>query len=147
MPRSSATPASPISPISPASPPVPRQLDYRQLARTMAVARVAVGAALTAAPSLTARPWVGPAASDPATKVAFRAMGVRDLALGAGALHALSRAEGARPWIALGGLSDAVDAVATLLAARRLPWRGTALLLAIASGSAAVAAVAQSRVD
>jgi hypothetical protein len=129
------------------SPPVPRQLDYRQLARTLAVARVAVGAALTLAPSVTARSWVGPAASDPATRVAFRAMGIRDLALGAGALHALGTGEPARPWIALGGVSDAVDALATLLAARRLPWRGTLVLLAIATGSASFAAVAQSRVD
>jgi hypothetical protein len=129
------------------SPPVPRQIDYRQVARVQAVGRVAVGAALTLAPSLVGRSWVGPAASAPATKVAFRAMGIRDLALGAGTLHALAAGQPARPWVALSSMSDAVDAAATALAVRRLPWRNVVLLVAVAAGSASAGAVAQSRVD
>jgi hypothetical protein len=130
-----------------ASPPVPRQIDYRQVARVVAIGRVLVGAGLTLAPGWAGRSWVGPAASDPATKVAFRAMGIRDLALGAGTLQALASGESARTWVALAGVSDAVDAIATALAIRRLPLRNALPLIGIAAGSASFAAVAASRLD
>jgi hypothetical protein len=132
---------------TPPSPPVPRQIDYRQVARTLAVARIAVGAALALAPSSAGRTWVGPAAGDPATKVVFRAMGIRDLALGAGAYQALATGGPVRPWVVLGGVSDAVDATATLLAIRRLPLRNALPLIGVAIGSAGLAAVAQSRLE
>jgi hypothetical protein len=129
------------------SPTVPRQIDYRQVARTVAVGRIAVGAALTLVPSVAGRSWFGAAARDPATRVALRAMGIRDLALGAGALQALATGGAARPWVLLGGVSDAVDATATVLAIRRLPLRNALALIGIAAGSAGVAAVTQSRLD
>ena len=49
-------------------------------------------------------------------------MGGRDLALGVGALRALRISDDeARPWVALGGMADAVDALATVLAFRPCP--------------------------
>ena len=66
-------------------------------------------------------------------------MGGRDLALGAGALRALAgTAPEARPWVALGGLADAVDAVVTLMAFRTLPRLGRWGILASTVGAAAI---------
>ena len=64
-------------------------------------------------------------------------MGGRDLVLGIGTLRGLSvsDAEG-RPWVALGGVADLVDAVATLVAFGHLPRRARWAYLAIALGAA-----------
>ena len=51
-------------------------MDYRQLVRSLAVGRVAVGLALVLVPSLAARGWAGDEASRPATKVFLRALGI-----------------------------------------------------------------------
>ena len=68
-----------------------------------------------------------------------RTMGGRDLALGLGALRALAVTDAeARPWIALAGMADAVDAAVTMMAFRRLP-RGTRWIILATTVGAAVA--------
>ena len=85
------------------------------------------------------RPWIGDAAESADARLLARTMGGRDLALGLGTLRALAVDDAeARPWVALAGMADAVDAAVTVLAFRRLP-RGTRWgILASTVGAAVV---------
>jgi len=115
-------------------------VDHRQLVRALAAGRVAVGTALTVAPGVTGRTWIGPTARDRKVKVMIRAMGGRDLAMGLGTLQALDRGHDVRSWVALSALCDAIDATATVLALRRLGPR--ALPVLVTATAAAVAGAA-----
>lgn len=112
-------------------------MDQRHLARMIAVGRLAVGTALVVAPARAGGAWIGPAAADPAVRVAVRALGVRDAALGAGTLRALDQGSAVGPWVQAGALSDAVDLVASVLAVRAIGLRRTLAVAAVA-GTAAV---------
>jgi len=106
--------------------------------------RVAIGATMVARPaglatsvgvdSVTARriSWSG------------SMIGVRDMVLGAGLVHAVRRGHDPRPWLAAQAASDAVDAVAfgTAAARRDAPRPKAALIVAIAALSAAAEAAA-----
>jgi hypothetical protein len=81
-----------------------------------ALGRVALGAGLTVAPELAGGTWLGRAARRPATQVAIRALGARDLAIGLGTAYAAGQGYGARPWLWAGILADATDLAATLRA-------------------------------
>jgi hypothetical protein len=122
-------------------------MDHRQLVRSLSAGRVVVGAALIVLPGSAAGPWIGPAANDPTVKVLTRAMGVRDLALGVGTMRALAAGEPARDWTLAGGVSDLVDAGATLLAFRRLGARRAIPLIVIATVAAVASYVAAERLD
>lgn len=117
-------------------------MDYRQLVRSLAVGRVAIGAALVLVPSLAARGWAGDESSRPATKVFLRALGIRDLALGVGTLRALERGEDPVPWARYGAAADGVDAAATLVGYRALAPRGRFAVLLLAAAAAAGGVVA-----
>jgi hypothetical protein len=111
----------------------------RPLAQLVAWGRVGIGVSAIAAPTLMARPWIGADAARPGSRLLARTMGGRDLALGAGALRALRLSDAeARPWVALGGMADAVDALATVLAFGTLPRRGRWGILAVTVGAAVV---------
>ena len=122
-------------------------MDHRQLVRTISAGRIAVGAGLILLPGTGASRWVGPAAHDPTVKVLVRALGVRDLALGAGTMQALAAGEPARGWTRAGAASDAVDAVATLLAFRRIGARRALPLLAVAIAAAAACYTSAEHLD
>lgn len=111
-------------------------MDYRQVVRSLACGRVAVGVALVLAPSLAARGWAGPEAARPATKVFLRALGIRDLALGLGTLRALNRGEDPVVWARYGAAADGVDAAATVLGYRALAPRGRFAVLLLAAAAA-----------
>jgi len=116
-------------------------MDVVKLARGLAVNRISFGAGLVLVPRLYARTWVGAgAAGEDATKVLARALGARDLALGAGGLAALreGNVDAARRWFAAQGASDAIDLVATV-AARGLPLPARVFAVVMAAGSAAIA--------
>jgi hypothetical protein len=123
-----------------------RKDQARALAVAVAAGRVAIGLAALAAPSALARPWVG-AGEDPGRRVLARALGGRDLALGLGGLLAARRGRPLRGWVEAGGLADAGDVVATLLALRHLPPRSSRGVLVVAAGAAAAAFVAAPGVD
>ena len=114
----------------------------RRGATAVAVGRVALGVTALAWPSVPARPWVGAAADEVAVRVFGRALGARDVALGAGALWALQRPEAepasAHAWMAAGAMSDALDVVASLSSWRDLP-RATRWLVVASAGGAALA--------
>jgi hypothetical protein len=117
-------------------------MTVEKLARGLALNRISFGAGLIVAPGLYARSWVGlDAAGEDTTKVLARALGARDLALGAGGLLALRAGDGerARRWFAAQGLTDAVDLVATL-AARDVPPAPRIFAAVMAAGSSAIAA-------
>ncbi len=111
----------------------------RRLAQVVAVGRIGIGCTALAAPTLMTRPWIGDAAGSADARLLARTMGGRDLALGIGTLRALGVADAeARPWVALAGMADAVDAAVTLLAFRRLPALGRWAVLASTLGAAVV---------
>jgi hypothetical protein len=111
-------------------------LDDRAAAQVLAAGRVAIGLALIAVPGRIGRSWIGPEASGAGTRVFARSLGVRDVALGAGALMALRQGDPARRWIAMGAAADAVDFGATL-AAPGIPVRGKVVTAAIAGAALA----------
>lgn len=111
-------------------------MDAKQLAKTNGIGRALIGTALVAAPGLAARTWLGDESDGTAGKVLGRALGVRDLALGAGLLWALEQKEPTHAWLVAAAAADAVDAGATLLAWTSLPRTGRVLVLAVAAGSA-----------
>jgi len=114
----------------------------RRLAQLVALGRIAIGLTALAAPTLMTRPWIGDAAKSPDARLLARTMGGRDLALGVGTLRALGTdATEARPWVALAGMADAVDATVTVVAFRRLPPITRWAILASTIGAAVVSSL------
>lgn len=99
-------------------------LEPQTAARLLAVGRIAVGAALLAAPERVLTPWIGRDGGAEGVKVIGTALGVRDLAIGAGQLSALLRDDAAGGWLRAGAASDLVDLAATLRAREHLPRLG-----------------------
>jgi hypothetical protein len=111
----------------------------RRMAQFVAVGRIGIGCTALVAPTLMTRPWIGDAAASSPARLLARTMGGRDLALGIGTLRALGVADAeARPWVALAGMADAVDAGVTILAFRRLPAGTRWAILATTVGAAVV---------
>jgi hypothetical protein len=117
-------------------------MDVAKLARGQAVNRVVMGAGLILLPGVFARVWSGSAATDTRVKVVARALGARDLALGAAGVLALREGdnEWARRAFAAQAFADGVDFVAIVAAGRGLPLSARGLGATMAAGSAAVAA-------
>ena len=122
-------------------------MDHRQIVRTLAVGRVAVGATLTLFPAFGGGRWIGSVAGDPAVKVITRAFGVRDLALGLGTLQALNGGGSAKSWVGLSAVADAVDAAATVLGLRAIGPAKALPVLAVAAASAAAHSIAYEHLD
>lgn len=118
-------------------------LDDRTAAQILAAGRVAVGLALIAVPERVGAGWIGPEAAGAGTQAFARALGVRDVALGAGALMALRQGDPAKRWLGWGAAADAVDFGATL-GAPGIPLRGKLAAAAIA-GTAMAAGVRLTR--
>ena len=120
----------------------------RQLAASVAWGRIALGVTAMLTPSIPLRPWIGrELAWRPRAKLLARALGARDLALGLGVVLALRHDAPVRGWVEGGGLADAGDAVATLLAFRTLPRAGRWAVLGASGGAAAAARLAAPAVD
>lgn len=115
-------------------------MEPRDIAIAQARGRMAVGAAYVLAPRLAGRIWVGRDADRRGAKVLARAFGARDLALGLGVVIAIDRGTPVRGWLEASALSDAIDFCATLLGGDAVPALARPGVLALGSGSAAVAA-------
>jgi hypothetical protein len=117
-------------------------MDVAKLARDQSLNRVAMGAALIVVPGVVGRAWAGPLAKDDRAKVLARALGARDLALGASGLLALR--EGDTAWarrsFAAQAFGDGVDFLAIAAAGGRLPVSARLVGGTLAATSAAVAA-------
>ena len=115
-------------------------MSSRDVARAYAAGRVAIGVVALLAPRAVGRVWLGGPGATPAAGVAMRALGVRDLVLGAMSLHTLDHPEVAPRWQRTCAAVDAVDCAATALARPSLPPAGSALVMAMAAGGAATGA-------
>jgi hypothetical protein len=104
------------------------------------VLRVAYGATLLTAPQRITRRWLGRAVKRGPTQVPLRALGMRELGIHIGALHALATSRSLRPWLlaSLGG--DLADIAATLLAQDELPSGAAAATIVVGGSSAALTA-------
>jgi hypothetical protein len=115
----------------------------RIVAALISLARFLFGVAFIAKPQLMDRAWIGKQARLPGAQLLARAVGARDLVLGLGALHALTRDDGsASPWLAAAGTCDAVDFGATWAAGSGIPRQARNGVLGIAGVFSLLSAIA-----
>jgi hypothetical protein len=119
----------------------------RRLALANGAARCALGITALAVPSGPLTPWVGGAGGTQAVRLLARALGGRDLAIGAGTLLALRRGGTVRGWVEAAGLADAGDVLVTAGAFASLPRRGRWAVLAAATAGVVAAALTARHVD
>jgi hypothetical protein len=117
-------------------------VEARHLAAAFGLGRAAFGLGYVLAPHRGARGWVGEEeARRGGTQLAFRSLGARDLALGAGAAFAALSGDGrsATPWLAAHTAADLADTAGSITATG-IPERGRRLGVAVASASALASA-------
>ena len=100
--------------------------------------RVIFGIVASSVPEKVGSTWVGEDAYRESSKVIFRALGLRDIALGAGMVQGAAKGEAA-PWLAVAMLSDLGDFTATVLARDKIDPRAVAVT-AFLTGSATLTA-------
>lgn len=114
-------------------------LGARSCARLMSAGRIALGAAVLAAPEAVTRNWLGDEnARHPAVADLARGLAARDIALGFAGLATIGSPRASATVMAATALADGVDALATGIAREHLPARGVYGTVAIA-GAAAIA--------
>jgi hypothetical protein len=112
----------------------------RTLVKSLAIGRIAFGAAMLVLPEAAVRGWIGRrAASYGGTQLVTRAFGARDASLGAGALAALAAGRDPRDWVAAGAVCDLTDFAATLTA-DDIPASGRVLVLGLAGTAIGISA-------
>jgi hypothetical protein len=111
-------------------------LDSERAAVYLARARFGLGVALLVAPGTAAKVWAGARWDGRGTRLFARTTGVREAALGAGASIAIGQGSGGGDWVSMLAVSDAGDAVVSLLTPG-LPVRAR-LVGVVAAVSAAV---------
>jgi hypothetical protein len=96
----------------------------RLAAQALAGVRLLIGVVALVWPAAALKPGAGPEMADqPGGRLLGRALGARDVALGAGAIVAMRHEGPVRGWIEAGGLADSGDALATIIAFGQLPKR------------------------
>jgi hypothetical protein len=124
-------------------------MDLAGLAHGQALARVAIGTGLLAFPGLFGRAWAASTVSDDRAKMLSRALGARDVALGAAGL--LAERDGDREWIrrsvAAHAFANAVDFAALVAAGRAPPLPVRLIGGTMAAGSASIAAAYASEIE
>jgi hypothetical protein len=120
----------------------------RQAAVAVAALRTAYGVALAVAPARTARNWLGADGARPATGVALRALGAREIVLHAGAAMAAIADQPVRPWLIASIGGDCADIASTFAAGREnLPERSAVKTAAVAGSCAALSAAVVAALD
>jgi len=115
----------------------------RILAAVISLGRFLIGAIFIANPKIMDQAWIGKQAKLPGPQLLSRAVGARDLTLGAGGLQAAVRNDGsAQQWLAAAAVCDAVDFGATYAAGRGIPRSARASVLAIAAVAGVLSAIA-----
>lgn len=123
-------------------------MDPRATARAIAAGRIGFGAACLLAPRLVFGRIAREA--DGSLVWMLRAFGIRDVVLGAGAVHSLRTSSGPDPWVTMGAVADTADAITALTFRNELggPKLATTLALALPAatlGWKAAADLAQGR--
>jgi len=108
----------------------------RSTVRALALGRIGIGVAALTFPGLVGRAWIGPVGSGRGVKALVRALGIRDAVIGIGTLVTLDDDRPVSHWLWYGVAVDAVDAVATVLAAGSIPKRALVSVVAMASAGA-----------
>jgi hypothetical protein len=106
-------------------------MDPVLLARLSALGRLGFGVGLMRRPTLLTAPWIGLVAFRPGPKVLARALGARDLVLGAGTLASSGREQ--QKWLLAALVADATDLAATVTE-RRLA-RASRVSVALVAGA------------
>jgi hypothetical protein len=119
----------------------------RTLARLYGAGRSGFGLAFMFAPGPAGARWIGSDAEQPSVQVLTAALGIRDLALGAGLLSAVQTGAPTGAWTRLAALSDAVDFVATLRGRSHIPTGALVGTLVAAAGGTALGLYLQSALD
>ena len=91
-------------------------MEGRDLAVSLARARIAIGVVSLVAPGFVGRAMTGRAGSEGGTRLFARMVGARDLGLGLGVVIALDRGAPVRGWLEASAVVDGIDAAACLLA-------------------------------
>ena len=113
-------------------------MEDRDLARLLAWGRIGIGVAGALMPARFIRMWTGRMAPAFPTDMATRGLAVRDLAIGAGLLHALDGGGNVKPWLQASAASDAADALGTLTSMKELGALRSIGLLGLEVGAAIV---------
>jgi hypothetical protein len=111
------------------------ELTDEDIARLFAWTRVSFGTMAFLVPRWAAKLWTGEDISGTTAIMGLRSLGVRDAALGLGLLIALRREGPVRGWLEAGAMSDAGDALNTLMSSRGLPKSRSLLGLVMAGGA------------
>jgi hypothetical protein len=115
----------------------------RILAAVISLGRFLIGAVFIANPKIMDQAWIGKQAKLPGPQLLSRAVGARDLTIGAGGLQAAVRNDGsARPWLLAAAVCDVVDFGATYTAGRGIPRSARTSVLGIAAAAAVLSAIA-----
>ncbi len=89
-------------------------MDDRDTARMLAWARIGIGSVLFLLPRISARLWTGREQATFPTSMMVRALGARDVIIGAGLAAALESGRPTSPWLQAGAAADASDALGTM---------------------------------
>jgi len=115
----------------------------RILAAVISLSRFVIGIVFIANPKIMDQAWIGKQARLPGPQLLSRAVGARDLTLGAGGIQAVVRDDGsAQQWLAAAAVCDAVDFGATYTAGRGIPRTARTSVLAIAAVGTVLSAIA-----
>jgi hypothetical protein len=115
----------------------------RILAGLISLSRFIFGIVFIANPKIMEQAWIGKQARLPGAQLLTRAVGARDLTLGAGGIQAVVRDDGsAQQWLAAAAVCDAVDFGATYTAGRGIPRSARASVLVLAAAGAVLSAIA-----
>jgi hypothetical protein len=110
--------------------------------------RIAYGLALLVAPGKVAGGrWLGPGARQPASTVALRGLGAREVAVHGIALATLIRGGAVRPWLAASVAGDLADVTAAIISRDGLPDGSAAATTVVAGASAALTAAVAAALD
>jgi hypothetical protein len=112
------------------------------LGTAVGVIRAGVGASLVVAPKWAGRIWVGAGADGAGSAVFARAVGARDVVLGASTLAAVGSGRDTTQMLRLGAMADFADAAATMIAAPNMDPRRRVAMPLIAAGVGAACLVA-----
>lgn len=102
---------------------------------------------LLAAPKRAGHAWIGDDVYRTGGRIAVRAAGARDFALGAGLLLAVLRGKPAAGWLLAGAFADIADASVAAGAFSKLPPTGRLVTIGLAAGSAALSLAAARTID